>query len=79
MGAEEKRPVTLREKPPCFRDNTDCPRRCEGCHARCEDYLAWAAGRRQAREASWSAENGQRDAEARLVESRIRQRKRRDG
>ena len=68
----------IRDKPPCFRDNADCPRRCEGCHARCEEYLAWAAERRAAREAKWNEANGHRDAEARLVESRIKTRKRRE-
>ena len=69
--------MNLRGKPPCF----SCDHHTETCHGTCEEYIKWAAERRAARDAQWQqGQQGQggRDAENVLIESRIKQRKRRE-
>lgn len=66
--------MNLRDKPPCY----SCDHHTEACHGTCVAYLGWAAQRTKAREERWQQGQGGREAERRLIDSRIKKRKRRE-
>lgn len=59
---------------PCFH----CTNRHAACHASCEAYTEWSAQRSAQRQAAWEKSLKTREADNRLVDSKIKLRKRKE-